>query len=58
MFMVVRRDKKIKNGTALSTQQLKIKKINRVWNFTAAPTVAEEGFHIHYDNFFIFHQTV
>ena len=55
--MVVRRDKKIKNGTALSTQQLKIKKINRVWNFTAAPTVAE-GFHIHYDNFFIFHQTV
>lgn len=49
--MVVRRDKKIKNGTDLSTQQLKIK-INRVWNFTAAPTVAEEGCHIHYDIFF------
>lgn len=49
--MVVRRDKKIKNGTALSTQQLKIKKINRVWNFIAALTVAEEGCHIHYDFF-------
>lgn len=51
--MVVGRDKKIKNGTALSTQQLKIKKINRVWNFTAALTVAEEGCHIHYDSFYI-----